>query len=188
MALPRPAAFINGRSAPRNFSSYRFSSFFIVCHIPFRAIMSPMRLTSTLLLLASLALLALPSDEDAVIATLQKTFDGMAAHDAVMIRSTMLPDARLYSVRDAASPTSTAAEDFIARVASMQGALLERFTARPQVSIRGRIAQLWGEYEFLHDNKFTHCGIDTATLFKTPDGWKIASLVYTAETTGCKGR
>jgi hypothetical protein len=111
----------------------------------------------------------------------------MAAHDADMIRSTMLPDARFHAVRDAAVPTTTLAEDFAKRIAGMQGALVERFTAKPKVLVQGRIAQVWGEYEFVRDGKFSHCGVDTATLFKTPDGWKIATLVYTMETTGCKG-
>jgi hypothetical protein len=140
-----------------------------------------------LLLLVSLTLLAQPSDEEAVVATVQKTFDGMAAHDAAMIRSTMLPDARLYYVRDAAAPANISAEDFVSRLAAAQGVVLEKFIGKPQVSIRGRMAQLWGEYEFYREGKFGHCGVDTVTLFKTADGWKIASLSYTAETTGCKG-
>jgi hypothetical protein len=142
-------------------------------------------LAAALLLCAAVA--AQTSDEEAVVATVQKVFDGMAAHDAAMIRSTMLPDARFHAVRDDGKPSSTAAEDFAGRISGAQGTLLERFTGKPQVAIRGRIAQLWAEYEFVRDGKFGHCGIDTVTLFKTPDGWKIATLVYTMETTGCKG-
>jgi hypothetical protein len=56
------------------------------------------------------------------------------------------------------------------------------------VSIRGRIAEVWGEYEFWSDGKFNHCGIDSVNLLKTAEGWKIASIVFTTETTGCKGR
>jgi len=149
--------------------------------------MAPMRLLTTVLLLAPAMLLAQSSDEEAAVAAVQKVFDGMAAHDAAMIRSTMLPEARLHSVRDTGAPAVTAAEDFIVRIAALQGALLERFTERPRVSIRGRMAVVWGEYEFLRDGKFNHCGVDTATLFKTADGWKIANLSYTTETTGCKG-
>jgi hypothetical protein len=73
------------------------------------------------------------------------------------------------------------------RLASTQGALLERFTSKPTVTIHGRIAEVWGEYEFLRDGKFSHCGIDSFTLLKTDQGWKVATIVYTAETTGCKG-
>ncbi len=64
--------------------------------------------------------------------------------------------------------------------------VLERFTGAPRVLVRGRVAQVWGEYEFLRDGKFSHCGVDAVSLFKTVEGWKIATIVYTAETTGCR--
>jgi hypothetical protein len=111
----------------------------------------------------------------------------MAAHDAGMIRSTMLPDARLYSVRGENAPSVTTSEAFVNQIASAKGDLLERFTSQPSVSVRGRMAQVWGEYEFLRDGKFSHCGVDSVSLFKTTEGWKIATIVYTVETTGCKG-
>jgi len=136
-------------------------------------------------LLAPLATYA--SDENDAIAVVQKTFDGLAARDAAMIRATMLPDARIFAVRGDAAPTGLSIDDFLSRIATVEGALLERFTAEPKVSIRGRMAQVWGEYEFLHDGRFAHCGVDSASLFKTADGWKIAAIAYTAETTGCKG-
>jgi len=138
------------------------------------------RLVAALLLFAALASAQTPE------AIVQKTFDGMAAHDAAMIRATMLPDARLYSIRDDAAPIVTTMEDFVTRIAAMKVAILERFTSKPAVTIRGRMAQVWGEYEFLRDGKFTHCGVDSVSLLKTSEGWKIATLVYTVETTGCK--
>lgn len=144
-------------------------------------------------LLIAIALLFLPlfaqtSDEKEAIAAVQKTFNAMAAHDAAMIRATMLPDARLYAVRDQGAPTSTTLDDFASQIASIKGDLLERFTSRPSVSIRGRMAQVWGEYEFLRDGKFNHCGVDSVSLLKTAEGWKIATIVYTSETSGCKGQ
>jgi len=144
-------------------------------------------------LLIAIALLFLPlfaqtSDEKEAIATVQKTFNAMAAHDAAMIRATMLPDARLYAVRDQGAPTSTTVDDFASQIASIKGDLLERFTSRPSISIRGRMAQVWGEYEFLRDGKFNHCGVDSVSLLKTAEGWKIATIVYTSETSGCKGQ
>jgi hypothetical protein len=149
--------------------------------------MKTMRLLTTLVLFASGSLFAQTSDEKDVLATVQKTFDAMAAHDTAAIRSLMLPDARLYSIRAGAAPTGTAIEDFATRIGGTKGEFLERFTAKPSVSIRGQMAQVWGEYEFLRDGKFTHCGVDTVGLFKTAEGWKIATLAYTVEPTGCKG-
>ena len=132
---------------------------------------------------------ALTPDEKEAIATVQMTFDAMAAHDASAIRSTMLPDARLYAIRDQAAPgPSVAVDQFADQIASMKQEPLERFTAPPNVSIRGRMAQVWGEYEFLRDGKFSHCGVDSVSLVKTAEGWKIATIVYTAETVGCKSK
>jgi len=140
-----------------------------------------------ILLLSAVPLLAGTADEKDAIATIQRTFDGMAARDAAMIRSTMLPGAKLYSVRDQADAAGTSIDDFLEHLAAVQGTLLERFTSPPQVLIHGRMAQVWGEYEFLHDGKFAHCGVDSVSLLKTADGWKIASISYTAETSGCPG-
>ncbi|HTX39659.1 MAG TPA: nuclear transport factor 2 family protein [Bryobacteraceae bacterium] len=126
------------------------------------------------------------SGEKDAVAVVQHIFDGMAAHDAALIRSVMLPDARLFAIRDNGAPVSTAAADFASQIAANQSALVERFTGQPKVLIRGRMAQVWGEYEFLRDGKFQHCGVDSVSLLKTADGWKVAAIAYTSETTGCK--
>lgn len=151
-------------------------------------IIGGMRFLKSLTLFLVTPLFGQTSDEKDAIATVQKSFDALAAHDGAMIRPTMLPDARLYSVRNDNPPASTSVDDFAKQIESMKGALLERFTSQPSVSIRGRMAQVWGEYEFLRDGKFQHCGVDSVSLLKTAEGWKIATIVYTAETTGCKGQ
>ena len=137
-------------------------------------------------LLALAPLAAQTSDEKDVVAVAQKAFDGMKAHDSVIILSTMLPDARLLAVRDT-GPTVTTAADFASSIAANKSDFLERFTAAPRVLIRGPIAQVWGEYEFLRDGKFHHCGVDSFSLLKTAEGWKISHIIYTSETTGCPG-
>jgi hypothetical protein len=147
-----------------------------------------MRLPAILLIIAAAPLCAQSPEEKEVVAAVQKTFDGMAAHDEAAIRATMLPDARLYSVRSDGAPSAVAAEDWLKRIAAAKGDLIERFTAKPVVSIRGRMAQLWGEYEFLRDGMFSHCGVDSVSLFKTPEGWKISAIAFTMETTGCRDR
>ena len=144
-------------------------------------------LTCVVLLGCGCVLAETPEEKDAV-QMVQKLFDGMAAKDGAAIRATMLADARLYAVREDGTPTVTAVEDFVKRISSIQGEVLERFTAKPQVSVRGRMAQVWGEYEFLRGGKFDHCGVDSASLFKTAEGWRIASIAFTSETTGCKSK
>lgn len=150
--------------------------------------MEPMRPLTILLLKTMIVLSAQTSDEKEAIAVVQRTFDGIAAHDGDTIRSTMLPDARIYALRDIGAPTGVAVADLVDRIAANKGTLLERFTSPPRVLIHERIAQVWGDYEFLLDGKVSHCGVDSASLFKTDTGWKIAAIVYTAETKGCKGQ
>ena len=145
-------------------------------------------LTAFLMLALLVPLFAQSSEEKDAVAAVQKLFNAMTAHDATVMRSTMLPEARLFSVREQRAPTSRSGEEFATQIGAVKNDLLERFTGLPTVSIRGRMAQVWGEYEFLEDGKFTHCGVDSVSLFKTDDGWKIATILYTVETTGCKGQ
>jgi len=145
-----------------------------------------MRLLTVLFFAASLSFAETP-EHDAV-AAVQRVFDGIAAHDGAVIRSVMLPESRIYVVRDAGTPSAVALDDLIAQIAASKSALLERFTGSPNVLVHGRIAQVWGEYVFLRDGKISHCGIDSASLLNTAEGWKITAITYTAETTGCSVR
>jgi hypothetical protein len=147
----------------------------------------PMRPFVLLFLLVAVSASAVTADEKEAIAIVQKVFDGIAAHDGAMIRANMLTDARVYAARDAAAPAVSTVTETVDRLTGLKEELLERFTSAPQVSVRGRIAEVWGEYEFIQGGKFHHCGVDSATLLKTVEGWKISALVFTAETTGCRG-
>jgi hypothetical protein len=128
------------------------------------------------------------SDKSEAISAVQRVFDGMASRDAGRLRESILPDARLYAVRDEAAPSaSTSLEAFVTMITTRKDSVLERFTGTPQVLIRGRLAQVWGSYEFWIAGQFSHCGTDSASLYKTAEGWKVATIVYTVETKGCRG-
>ncbi len=142
-------------------------------------------LTGCLLILLPLA--AQTRDEKDVLAAVQKTFDGMAANDAAKILASMTADARLYGVHADGSPYALPAEQWANRLVSLKSEFLEHFTKPPAVSIHGAIASVWGEYELLRDGKFTHCGVDSFNLLKTAEGWKVAAILDTEETTGCSG-
>jgi len=130
-------------------------------------------------------LAAQTSEEKEVLAAVQKVFDGMAANDAAKILGSMTADARLYGVRTTGEPYSMPAEQWAKFIAAVKSKLVERITKAPQVSIHGAIANVWGEYEFLRDGKFNHCGVDSFNLLKTADGWKVAAVLDTEEMTGC---
>jgi hypothetical protein len=55
----------------------------------------------------------------------------------------------------------------------------------PTILVHGRLATLWAPYDFHIDGTFSHCGVDAFTLFRTNEGWKIATVAYTVEQEGC---
>jgi Putative lumazine-binding len=126
-------------------------------------------------------------DKTAVLATVQKFFDTMAARDVEEARTVLLPEARTFSVREQngqPSARASSVDDYLASLAKGKSASRERMW-NPEVRIKGPVATVWTPYDFHIDGKFSHCGIDAFTLVKTSEGWKIASGTWTVERTGC---
>jgi hypothetical protein len=123
-------------------------------------------------------------EEKAILAVIQTLFDGMAAHDPVMIKSAMAADARLVGVRADRPAGNLTRDEFAQAIAANPSSLLERIWY-PKVLVRGRIAMVWAEYDFYANGKFGHCGVDTFLMLKTAEGWKATAISYTTETEGC---
>jgi Domain of unknown function (DUF4440) len=121
---------------------------------------------------------------DTPAAAVQALFDAMNAHDAAAAKALVIPEATLFAVHDDGKLSVTGFDKFAERIGSSKDALLERMW-NPKVMEHGSIAVVWAEYDFHLNNKFHHCGVDSVSLVKTLDGWKISSIAYTAETNGC---
>jgi hypothetical protein len=123
-------------------------------------------------------------EEKIILATVQRLFDAMSAHDAEAARAVLIPEGRVSGVSAGGKPSNVSQEDFAARLGTAKQKYLERMW-NPKVQVRGGIAAVWAEYDFHLDGKFHHCGIDSFSMVKMPEGWKIAGIVYSVETTGC---
>ena len=124
------------------------------------------------------------SDSAAVLNTAQRLLDAINTGDTVLARSVLVPGAQFVATRAGAAPRRQADTTFIRTIAARTVKYLERMWT-PTVRVNGAIADVWAPYDFHVDGKFSHCGIDSFTLLKGPSGWQIASIVYTAEPTGC---
>lgn len=127
------------------------------------------------------------TEEEAVIAVVQQLFDAMAEHDVDLAGSVLLAEGRLLSVREEGTEIvirSSSGGEFVEQIGAMGADLLERMWD-PKVLIHDRIAVVWAPYDFRLNGEFSHCGIDSFNLLKTAEGWKIASVVYTVERSGC---
>ena len=86
-------------------------------------------------------------EKQAVIRTVERTFDALAAGDAAALRALLLPDARFHAVRPDGALAAASADEFIARISRAAEKPLERMW-NPFVLPSGRLAVLWAEYDF----------------------------------------
>lgn len=124
---------------------------------------------------------------DSVVAIVQEFFGAMEAGDSVRAGRTVHPQGTVFAVQvrgDSARMNVSAISGFPASVATSKTRLLERMWD-PTVLLRGPVAVLWAAYDFHIDGKFSHCGVDSFTLTRTALGWRIVSIAYTVERTGC---
>ena len=141
------------------------------------------------LLLCLLFLVGVPavraqSDESDVVATVQRTFDAMAAHDGVSLYQMMLPEATIVAVLPDGKMRTLTGDEFIKRSVSSQEKVLERMWDT-MVSVNAGVATLVAPYDFHRNGKRSHCGVDAVTLHKANERWRIVQIFFTMVTEGC---
>jgi hypothetical protein len=129
-------------------------------------------------------------ERQAVLATVQRLFDGMAARDQAALMANVIPEGRITShgVRDGHVVVRTGSwSDWAARIAGANERLEERMY-NPRVRIRGSLATVWTEYTLRRNGTFSHCGIDLFDMAKVDGRWRILNITFTVETEGCRRR
>jgi hypothetical protein len=142
-------------------------------------------LAASMLAAFTMAPLAAQSpDERAVLAAVDSFFVSMSRRDTALARAVLFPGAMAYIALPGRAPVASADTAFIRSLATGTAQLQERIW-NPRVEVHGAIAEVWTRYDFHVDGKFSHCGIDDFSLILTPAGWRIVSVTYTVEQTGC---
>lgn len=119
-------------------------------------------------------LCAAPSENTAVLATLQKLFDGMATRNATGMLDAAPAEASVVLLRDGKLERVTMS-DFANHVSQSKQKFEERIHA-PVVHVDRDLAVVWAPYEFLLDGKVDHCGTDAFSLAKVGDRWVITGI------------
>jgi ketosteroid isomerase-like protein len=137
--------------------------------------------------------LAAQTDDErtAIIATIQKLFDGMRAGDSAAVRSVFDPSARLqttYTSREGVPSLRTETIDgFVAAIGTPHDEVWDERIWSYDVRIDGLLATAWTEYTFNAGEKMSHCGVNAFQLFKTAGGdWKIIQITDTRRRTNCQ--
>lgn len=131
-------------------------------------------------------------ERDALLALMDQAFAAVSSRDPDDMRAIQLAEGTSISFRPLPNGKPGELEmRFATNEALAAGAVddghkfVERWTGDPTVLIRGPIAVVWGEYEFLIDGVFSHCGIDSTDLVKVDGHWKIANWMWTVEKDNC---
>lgn len=127
-------------------------------------------------------------DEQAVLATVQRMFDGMRTADSGLVRSTFASGVRFASLNTRAAPPGIEFEAVDGWVKAIAGSnrRWDEQIYDVQVRVDGTMAQVWAPYTFYLDRKLSHCGVDAFELLKDAAGWKITQLSDTRRRENCR--
>ena len=145
-------------------------------------------LTSLLAVLAlATALADEAEDRAAVMGVIEAFFSGMTAKDIEGMQKIMTEDGILYGYRETAdgvvvfNPTHKA---YLEGLAGREGIPVERIWD-VEIMLHDRIAVVWTPYDFYSDGVFSHCGLNSFSLLKAGDGWKITGVVFSVQAENC---
>ena len=126
---------------------------------------------------------------DAVLAVVERLFDGMRASDSTAVRAVFDDGARMQSVghEDGAPLLRTGSVDrFVEAVGRPHDAVWDERIWDPVIQTDGAMAMAWTPYAFYRGDTFSHCGVNAIHLIRRTDGWKIFYLVDTRRQEGCE--
>lgn len=143
-----------------------------------------------ILLLTNFAAIAQKDDalaELAIKKTIHTFFLSLEKQDSILYKSAVLLDGQIWRINNTSNPQKYDMRDFRTDITKLVSKnKLKEIPYRFDIKILNGIAMAWVPYEFYLNEQFTHCGIDVFSLIETQDGWKIVSLSYSIEKTGCE--
>lgn len=147
-----------------------------------------MKIIRAALLLAVLPITARAQDgeQKAVLAIVDKLFDGMRKADTAAMRALFIPQARMLGISREGQPTSATIDAWLTGIGRKPATTIyDERTWSPEVRIDGAIAQAWMQYAFYIGDRLNHCGVDAFDFLKVGAEWKIATVMDTRHMTAC---
>lgn len=77
------------------------------------------------------------------------------------------------------------ATDFAAKMRARKGTAVDERLIEPQIFITRDFAHVWAPYTLDIAGKRKHCGVDSFGFIKTGGKWRLTSLAWTIDPTGC---
>ncbi len=115
-------------------------------------------------------------DAHAAVAAARSVLDAINAADPDLLRSVMMPDARIVAT-GRGQPRISTVEQMAAGISDPAQGFVERMWD-PRLEVDGPIASVWARYDFYRQGELSHCGVDAFHLIQADGAWRVQSLVY----------
>lgn len=129
------------------------------------------------------------SDSTEVLNVIDHLFDGMRKGDSSMVASTFHSEIQLITTFTSkeGEPSSHmgSAVEFKNAVGTPHDGVWNERISNITVQLDGNLAQVWMDYSFYLDDKFSHCGVNAIQLIRTEEGWKMIHLADTRRRSEC---
>ena len=111
-------------------------------------------------------------------------FEGFHQKDTLKLKSVCGDKLILQSISESKTKgnklSNESAEEFYKSIASIpQTTKFQEKILSYNIQIDGAMAHVWAPYEFYINDKLSHSGVKTFTLFREKDNWKIIYLIDT---------
>lgn len=137
-----------------------------------------------ILLIALLFGLSVNAQKQEVQKTIESFFEGFHQKDTIKLKSVCSDKIILQSISESKTKgnklSDESAKEFYNSIATIPSNL--KFNEKIlsyNIQIDGSMAHVWAPYEFYMNDKLSHSGVNTFTLFKEKDTWKIIYLIDT---------
>lgn len=123
-----------------------------------------------------------------IVQPIENLFKGMKTGDSALVHSSFLNNAVFITIVERDGKTGIRKEElggFLKAIGTPHPDVWNEPIWGIQVQQQGNFAQVWANYAFYVNTKFSHCGIDTFQLIKSDGKWKIFYLADTRQRTGC---
>ncbi len=127
--------------------------------------------------------------EDSVKSVVSNLFKAMRNADGALFKSVFSDSAVLQTItRNKAGKMLVVTEsvtgfaDFVSKLKKDSADERIQFET---IKTDGPLAIVWAPYNFYHNGKFSHCGVNSFQLVRFDGQWKIQYLIDTRRWTGC---
>jgi hypothetical protein len=122
-----------------------------------------------------------PDDRTRALAVADAALAAISEENFIALTDLMLEEATIYAAGERNGKQAVRRRGYAEeRAQSAPGDILERGWD-PLVRVSGSVAMVWYPYDLWLDRQWVHCGVDIFNLVRTEAGWRIASIVYSAD-------